>query len=264
MRKLTLVCLAVAAIVSSDTSTNAAPVNLQLTLTTDSAGTFVLSFLGGVVTSSVPFDFSGSIDVTIDDSLDADLINDSTGIAITGANINIADVTVDVDASFLGGLIGEFIGVEINTLTSNGNIPLTTTVPANPFEYTFDPGGGAPTQLSIDDGLFTYIGTGPAGGVDGIGVFDFSTDPIDATLGSVGQFGMVTQAAVVSDGLVYVTVSAPITFSDFLATDPATVGADLSGTLVATGVYPIPEPSTVVLLGIAIVGLLPLWRRLRK
>jgi len=41
---------------------------------------------------------------------------------------------------------------------------------------------------------------------------------------------------------------------------------DFSGVIVATGSYTtiVPEPSTAVLLGIAVVGLIPLWRRLRN
>ena len=263
MKKLTLVCLAVAAIVSSDTSTNAAPVNLQLTLTTDSGAEIYISILDGAVTSLVPRELSGTMDISIDDSLSADFINDSTGIAFTGANLDIADTDFIISAGFLGHVDAGFMGLGINNLSSNGNMLLTTTNPINPFGYTFDPGSGSPTAIGIDQGLFTYYGN-PASILVEPGVVDFGSAPLEGTLGLLGQVGQLTQHSILSDGLVYVTVSAPITYSDFLLTDIVQFEAEFSGALVATGVYPIPEPSSVVLLGIATVGLIPLWRRIRS
>lgn len=263
MKKITFVCLAVAALVSSDKSTGAAPVNFELTLTTNSSADMVLYILSGAITASIPMDLSGTISATFDDAIGQDEVNDSTGISLSGADINLSDVTYDIDGFLIGGILVGFAGAEINTLDTNGYLPLSTTSPVNPFEYTFDPGGGSPTEIAVDAGVFTYLGTGPANGLIGSGTADFSTNPIAAEMDPVGQIGMVTQQAVLSEGHVFVTVSAPITFVDVVQTDPFEIYFGLEGFVVATGMYPIPEPSTVVLLGIAIVGLIPLWRRLR-
>jgi len=266
MKKSLAILLTAAMVLSLSTSkAKAAPANFQLTLTTDTEVNLFISILGGAVSALVPFDLSGTVDAAIDDAIQVDLVNDSTGLSLIGADIDIGDLSINIPAGFLGGVAAEITGGGINTLTTNGYVPLNSTNGANPFTYTFDPGAGGPTQLAIDQGLFTYLGTGAAGGLIGSGTIDFNAEPIEAELPPVGQIGMVTQNAVVSDGFVYVTVSAPITFTDQLLTDPVEVSADLSGALVATGSYAlVPEPSTVVLLGIALIGMIPVIRRMRK
>lgn len=211
MKQLATVSLAIAAIVSSDKSTTAAPVNVQLTLTTDSGADLLISFLYGVAFVTLPIDFSGTIDVAIDDSLGADVINDSTGLSLSSADIDLSDTTYRA-LPFIGELEFATTGLGINTLDSHGYIPLSTTNPVAPFEYTFDPGGGSPTEIALDEGLFTFRGGGGVATILGSGTVDFSVDPIVAELNPVGQIGMVTQHAVLSEGHVFVTVSAPLTF----------------------------------------------------
>lgn len=264
MKKLAIVCLALAATVSFNKSTYAEPSFGHLTLTTDSGVTLFISVLGGTATASVPFDMSGTIFVMVDDSLGFGLVNDSTGLLLGNSDISLSDQLVDIPVGFLGGVLAEINGAKINTLTSNGYIPISSTNATNPFTYTFDPGGGSPTQVAVDEGTFTYQGTGPFGGTLGLNLIDFANDPLAADIPASGQVGMLTQNAVVSDGLVYATVSIPITFADTLITDPVTVDVDLSGLIVATGFLIVPEPSTIVLLSIALLGLVPVWRRIRK
>lgn len=264
MKKLSLTCLALAAVVGFAQSAKAAPANFQLTLSSDTNVILFVNALSGTITASVPFGLTGTIDAEITDGLTNETSNDSTSLALVGADIDIADVSISLPAGFLGGVDAEITGAGINTLTTNGGVALNSTNGANAWTYTFDPGAGSPTTLEIDEGLFTYLGTGPVGGVLGSGTLDFNADPLSADIPSLGQVGTVTQNAVVSDGYVYVTISAPLTFADEVLTDPVSVAVDLSGALVATGMYPIPEPSTVVLLGIAMVGLIPVWRRIRK
>lgn len=263
MKKLAIVCLTLAAVVASGKTTVAAPGYANLTLTTDSSVNLFVSALSGTVTALVPFDLSGSIDITANAALTSPSFNDTTGLAFSGADISLSDQTVNLAAGFLGGISAEVTGAGINSLTSNGYIPLNSTSGSPPFTYSFDPGAGSPTQIGIDEGLFTYLGTGPVGGVLGSGTVDFGADPVTADIPSVGQIGLVTQSFASSANVVYITVSAPITFADSLLTDPVSVDVDLTGVIVATGFF-VPEPSSVVLLGIAILGLIPMWRRIRK
>ena len=264
MKKLAIFCCAWVAIVGADKSSYAYPASAQLTLTTDSSVDLFITIFDGAVTASVPFSLAGTLDIQVEERLNLDLINDTTGLSFNGANIDLSDQTVDIMAGILGGILAEISGAKINSLSSNGFIPLTSTNVSNPFTYEFDPGGGSPTELSIDEGVFTYLGTGPFNPFLGSGTIDFATNPVSAVIPSVGQIGMVTQSAVVTDGNVYVTVSAPITFTDALLTDPTDVDAILSGVIVGTGYFYIPEPSSIVLLGIALVGLIPLWRRFHR
>lgn len=277
MRNLSFTCLALTAMVAfgqTAQTAQAASVPIQLTLTDDAGANLFIAAIGGVVTASIPFDISGTIDVSLDEAISGnlvpdELVNNTTGIALTGADIDLSDESLSLSLGLLGGVDGAIVGAGINTLDSNGNIALTTTNPTNPFEYSFDPGGGNPTSLAIDQGQFTYLGFGPLGGALGSGTIDFSSEPVEAELPSLGQIGLVTQDVVAQIGntvTVDVVVSAPLTFSDTILTDPIDVTVDLSGALVATGFYTyiVPEPSTLVLLGIAFVGLIPMWRRLRK
>ncbi len=281
MKKLSIPCLALAAIVAFGQTTKAAPVSLTLNLTTDTELNLFVTFLEGIRSANVPFDLTGSIDVTLDDAID-DLAgtNDTTSISLDDAAIDFSDESVSDfinEIAFSHGPIG-FTGLGINSLSSIGDISLTTTSPTDPFESTFDPGGGSPTALSIDEGAFSYMVTGPLSVLFGSGTIEFATDPGVATVSPVGQLGLVTQDVTVTGDTIVVDVvmSAPLDFAFDILITPGlstvnpdsvfTFELDFSGVIVATGSYTtiIPEPSTLVLLGIATAGMIPLWRRLRS
>jgi len=263
MKKLTITCMALAAIVVFGQTAKAGPTGpITLTLTTDSGVNLFISTIGGAVSALIPFDVTGLITVEFNEEL-----SPVTAISLLDANIALSDETLSLALGFLGSVDGSLTGLGINALSSAGPIAMTETGPlGDPFTNTFDPGGGSPTTLDIDEGVFTYLGTGPIGGLLGSGTVDFGADPISATLDPVGQIGLVTQNFTISNGSLFVdvVVSIPLTFADTVLTDPLVVDVELSGALVATGSYwfaTIPEPSTLVLLGIAIVGMIPLRRR---
>lgn len=278
MRIHIIACLVLASFAASDRTSQAVPISTKLTLTGASGANLFMTTLGGAVTASLPIDLTGTIDVTIREAINyASYLYyptngaGTTGIALTGADIDLSDQSLDLSLGFLGGVEGALTGAGINTLDSHGNIALTYTHPADPFQYTFDPGGGVGgTDLAIDQGLFTYNGTGPVGGLLGSGTVDFSTDPVNATLDPIGQIGLLTLdigAHVGNTVTVDIVVSAPLTFVDQILTDPLTLDVDLSGALIATGFYTFltaegPEPSSIVLMSIALVALIPLRRRM--
>lgn len=269
MKQLPFVFVAIVIAVTLGQKVNGAPISTTLTLTNDSQLTLFLSAVGGAVETDLPFDLSGTIDVTLDDAIDDFAVNnDTTSLSLDDAAIDLSDESVLLD-TFANGVTFDFSGLGINTLSSNGAVALATTDPTDPFEYSFDPGGGSPTELSIDEGLFTYLGTGPIGGLIGSGTVNFTADPSVATLPSVGQVGLVTQDATLIGNtlLVDVIVSIPLTFADTLQSDSVSgleIAGSFAGAIVATGSYTtiVPEPSSVVLLGIAMIAAIPLWRRL--
>ncbi len=159
-----------------------------------------------------------------------------------------------------GGIEAAIIGIGVNGFTTNGPVALNNTSGVNPFTYTFDPGEND-LDVTIDEGFLTYNGTGPLGGIIGMGTFDFNADQLSFTMGSVGQIGLVTQNQTANT--VDVSVSVPVSFNTLITTDPVTIDVFITGAIVSTGSYIIPEPSTLVLLGLAGFGLVPLWGRMR-
>lgn len=268
MRKHIIAGLVLIAFFGLAQASRAAPVSIQLTLTGASGANLFISLVEGAVTAATPFDVSGTIDVSFSNAIDDSLSGlVTTDISLDDADIQLSDESLHVgDVGFLGSIDFAINGAGINTLDSNGNIPVSISNPTDPFEYTFDPGGGSPTAMSIGQGLFTYDTSGPPlETIFGSGIIDFSVDPIGGTLGPIGQLGLVTQDVyfVGSQGFVDVVVSIPWAFSDTLLSDVAEIDVEFSGVIVATGTYPIvPEPSTFVLLSIAIVALIPLRRRI--
>ncbi len=262
MKPTVCAMIAVAIISLASRTANAVPVPFVFSLSSDSDVSLFISTIGGSVTASIPFAVSGSFDATIDLDFISLFEVEANEFSILNAQIDFADQPVLLDLGFLGGAAGSLDGLGINQFFTNQPIPLNETAPD---EYSFDTGDGNPTEIAIDEGLFTYLGTGPVGGLLGSGTIDFSDDPVAATLGSVSQTGSLVIEDI-GPGIgfypsIEVIVTIPITFSDTILTDPLEVDVDLSGQLVATG-FIVPEPSTFVLLGIALVALIPLRRRL--
>ncbi len=269
MKKLFFACIALAFTVSGGQTLRANPVSFTATLTTDSTATILISMIQGATTASTAVDISGTIDVTIDSGLDTFAIaasGTSSTISLDDSEIELSDESLLVSLGLWGAFEFQTLGMGINGLSTNGPIALTPTGSIDPFPYTFDPGAGAPTELNIDEGLLSYVGSGSLGSQIGSGNFSYSTDPINATLASAGQVGLLTQDVTIAGNTIVVDVliSAPLDFAYTI--DPPDLGMvdlEFSGVIVATGNYTtiVPEPSSAVLLGLAVVGLIPLWRR---
>lgn len=260
MRSIFCGIVVLATISLSTRPVNAIPILFDFTVSSESDVSLFIAAIGGAVTASIPFDVSGSFDATIDLDFVGFPNVEANNFSIVDSQIDLSEEPVLLDLGFLGGVSGSLTGLGINQFFTNQPLPLTETAPD---EYSFDTGAGNPTEIAIDEGLFTYLGTGPLGGALGSGTIDFSIDPVSATLGSVGQTGVLVVDEVSPGGFypyIEVIVTIPITFSDTILTDPIDVDIDLSGYLVATG-FIVPEPSTFVLLGIALVALIPLQRR---
>ncbi len=258
MKKFAALSITLAAVLGFGIqNANAASVSPTLTLTTDSSLTVFVSTLGGATTGSLVSQLSGTLDVTIDDQTPV-----SSTISVDDGEIDLSDDSLFLDLSLFGGVDAATIGLGVNAITSDTVALTNTSGGLNPFTSTFDPGAGTGLAATIDEGVLTYNGTGPLGGILGMGTFDFTTDNLSFTLGSVGQIGLLTQNQ--TGNTVDVTVSVPVSFIDQIATDPVTIDITLTGAIVATGQYIIPEPSTLVLLGLAGLGLVPAWRRIRK
>ncbi len=243
----------------------AAPVSLTLSLTTDSSIDVLLSTLNGLVEGSTSFALSGTLDAQLDDAID-DLAatNDTTSIQLLDAAIDLSDETLVIDLGLLGGVEVFYQDLGINQLDSGGPLSLTTVNPVDPFAYTLDPGENG-FSATIDEGFLSFTGTGNIGQT--LGINSAPIAPTTLTFGSLGQVAALTQDVTVNGQTVSVDVrlSMPVTFDvEAIATDPTTVDITITGLFVATGSYTtvIPEPSTLILVGLAALGMLPLGRRL--
>ncbi len=255
MRRLVLIGLLLAAVLGYGQRGAVAEL-AEFRLTTDSSLNIFVETLAGASTGSMTVGMSGEFEALIDDPFPGDTLQ----IQFTPFDrIELGDGSLLLDLALFGDVELGFGSGAINTLSTNGEVDLTLTNPVNPFTFTFDPGEND-LDGAVDEGLLTYNGTGALGGIIGAGTIDFSSNPINFSMGSIGQVGLLTQR--VPHTLVDMTVSIPISFTTQVLTDPVTLNVTVTGAIVATGRF-VPEPSTAVLLGIATLGLLPLWRRLR-
>jgi len=209
-----------------------------------------LSLLGGTITTDITTFLSGEIDVTLD----------NVGLqalegTINEASISLSDVSVSISAGIFGGVEGALVDTSLSIL----GIPhaqLPNSSGANSF---FDLAGDT---ISIDSGLLTYIGTGAAGGALGSGTFDLAAEPISVPLPQGSTIQIIEEAVSATKNNVTVIVPVEIP-STTLVTDPVDVSASLSALILATGMKIIPEPGTLVLLSVGVIGLLVVIRRCR-
>lgn len=263
MKKSALFALMAALALSAASKSQAAPVPVTLTLVSSSV--LLRIDVSGLVTTSVNVALSGTQNILLSEPAGGGVI---PSFQFTGGDIDLADTSLSLVLPAGGGTVdAELIGVGTTGLTNNGVIPLTFT--GGTWAYSFDPGGPVPatnkTSVTLNSGFLTYIGTGTLGGLLGSGTQDFGASPAGFELPALGQIGTLTQSLLGSTGVTTtyrVVLTAPVTVSDDLITDPVAVAATLSGNIVATGTYTlVPEPSTVILAGIGLIALVPYARR---
>ncbi|MBX7167327.1 MAG: hypothetical protein K1X74_13435 [Pirellulales bacterium] len=288
LMKKTISCVALAALAGlCASSAHAAPVSVSLTLQPSSILSLTVNALGGITASTTTV-LSGNQNVTIDNGDMRVAVGNITvpdladTISLDGGLINISDASLNLNLGPLGTVLAGFQNAKLTGLTSTGNLPLNYI--GGFATYNFDPGdpfGGNVTSTSINNGVLTYSGSGAVALLLGSGTLDFATDPVGFDLPELGDVATLNQSEtflgastmgsmICSTYNVDVLLSAPLSVSQNILTDPIDVLAILQGQIVASGSYlytvcvPIPEPSSIVLLGIASIGMLPLVRRLRK
>jgi len=234
--------------------TLAAPVSTTLRIVDSGPSASFISIgleaLGGLITSDITTFISGEFHVTMDN-----VGVQTLSLTIDNASLALSDVNVNIDLGFLGGVAGELTGT---TLSMSG-VPHAQLPHSAGMTSFFDLGGDT---ISIDSGLLTYEGTGSIGGVLGSGTLDLAVSPLGFELPSGATIRILESA--VSPTKNNVTLLVPLSIpSTTLVTDPIDVSASLTALLIATGMTIVPEPGSLVLLGIGVVGLLTVLARRR-
>ncbi len=196
--------------------------------------------------------FTGGIDAEIEN-----LFGTNPGLfRIRAGEVDLSDIALSISLGFLGAVNAASdpnngLGV---SLGSSGILSPDSTAGSNMSFY--NPGG---LQLNLDQGVITYNGSGPVGGLLGTGSFDFNSGPLSFAIPSAPGTVKVT-----TDNAKNVTVLIPINITTVVTTDPIDVAATLAGQIVLTG-RAVPEPGTMVLFALGGIALVPAaLRRFRK
>jgi len=234
---------------------NAAP----FLLTVDSSQSTIaltIAAIGGAATGAVNTTVSGTIAgdllaLPIGPNFQPDALTIQTTGILGATQIGLTNGSLSVSLGFLGSIEAETFGVGA-TLDSQGALPPST--PGIPTSL-YDPNG---TVLTLNIGHITYKGAGAVGGLLGSGTFDFVADPTSVVVPSAPDTVGITIAQ--NAGPKGVTLIIPLNVTTTVVTDPVDVTANVTGFIVATG-FMVPEPGTVMLLAIGVIGLVPVIRK---
>ncbi|MBX7166138.1 MAG: PEP-CTERM sorting domain-containing protein [Pirellulales bacterium] len=217
----------------------------------------------GAITATANLSLTGTQGIELNDDFPV-----ATKLTLGGGSLAIADNSLTLDLGALGSIGAGLVGAVISGFRSDGQLPLQFT---GVDSFAFDPGDDTdPTETILDVGLLTYQGTGPFGSLLGDGTIDFSSYGARFLLYSIGPLGTLTRSVVGTSGgmTTYgLALAAPISTERIQLDDPAPDGIfiQLQGMLFATGTYvvAVPEPSTICLVGLGLLALIPFVRRPR-
>lgn len=252
--------LVIACVFLSSNGVHAAPISLSVDSTLSS-----VTYDSSINLFSTPYaatpdsaDLAGSISVDVDISLGGVI----SGLSLTGGD---ATTTSTLTQGYTLGALGT-TGFSVLDLSLGFDTP---GVPPGPNPAVA--GGSfalADHSVAFDDATFGSIG-GLLGGV--LVIVDFPESPTTHTFLPTADFGgsgTITASPLGgADYLLTLTIPfAEQNSEDFSAAASLNPGElifnrDISGTLVATGIITVPEPSAGLLIAIAGIGL-AVWRRL--
>jgi len=244
--KKALTSAVAALVVLTATSAFAASFPTNFVLDTATSGlTIQLTALGSVV--KIPINFtSGNLDTTIDQTGTAP---PAVSLSTLDGLLNVVDTTVN--ATILGSPATFSTKAVELSVSAGGPFPnLTGTNPG-----TLDING---MPMGLTGGGIVY--SIPAFGLSG--TLNFATDPTNFTL-PPGSTASINETGGPSNYTV--TLSIPISIASTIPTSVVPIPLLLTGALNFVGTKNIPEPGSIALLGLGVIGIaLPAVRRYRR
>lgn len=196
-------------------------------------------------------ELTGSVNITTGGLLP----NEYGSVEVTGSNIAMNDSSMVIDLGAFGGSLSfSLSGAQLNATTD------PQVLVGGPANFSFDLGSA---NYILNAGTLSYVGAGTLGGSFGSDSLDLTLQPLATSL-LTPTGGLLETVFDELTKQVFVTLTLPVESSGPFEFGNVEAQLSMTGVIVATGVYVVPEPTGLVLLGLAGLGLIPALRRHRK
>jgi len=198
--------------------------------------------------------YSYTASLVIDSASGGGTIVNTPGVGATYTSANGTVVTLGNITNPGSFLVGSPLSVNVGNVgvTTTSPVPDTFSVNYHIFGSLTEPFPGGPTITAFTTGTLTFTGIQSSGGAFGGSVSNVYTGPFVAGPGFL------------PDGVFFVTVpmvANSMFSSPSIGGNPGSLGALITSTPVSTAV---PEPTSLVMLGMGLVSVVGLGRRMRK
>lgn len=229
------------------------PLSLEVNPNESNLNTTVQLLNGPPILSSVGTPtLSGSLNVLVGSQVPADYAT----VAVTGSNIALGTANMVIN---LGPTAGS-----LTFVLSGGQLAINTDsqpLSGDASSYSFDV--AETSSFDLTAGTLSHVGSGILGGQFGTDSLNLVSEPL-ATSPIITGLGNLTAVHDVLTNEVFVTLTLPVNTTGEFTSGNVEGQFNLTGVIVATAVYAVPEPAGLALLALASVALIPAVCRARR